>query len=258
LSRHIKQFIYGAVYLGILALIIFGVSFSRQPELTCFDGLWNQNEEETDCGGVCGACAAPEPLYIPLEVKNVDFTVVLDTLFFTGEVYNRNPEHGLSRFSYAVEFAGEDDVIIATFPGTASVRPDAVRVVYGSVTDSELAKVAARVRLVVGTEGLAWEEGSPFVPGQVILEGAPEVSYEDDRITVSGVIKNTSRSLVPEVAAVVVFYNDFGFSFLTSGTTVARLRPLATREFVVVVPSDAALLRRVETARVEVFLYPEK
>lgn len=114
------------MYLGIVALVVLGVSFSRRPEATCYDGIFNQDEENTDCGGVCGACAPVEPLYAPLEVKNVDFTVVLNTLFFSGEVYNRNPEHGLSRFSYEIQLAGEDDAIIATFPGAASVRPDDV------------------------------------------------------------------------------------------------------------------------------------
>jgi len=39
------------------------------PSETCFDGIQNQDETGIDCGGVCTACAEPDPSDVDVRKK---------------------------------------------------------------------------------------------------------------------------------------------------------------------------------------------
>ncbi len=73
---------------------------------------------------------------------------------------------------------------------------------------------------------------------------------------VRGAVRNESGTLFPEVRAVAVLRDSFGFQAFVSGTILSNLRSFSEKSFEIQVPYDAALLRAAREGGVEVYFYP--
>ena len=99
MHRFLKQFIYGLLYLSIVALLAGGVYyFYFIPNPSCFDNIKNQEETEVDCGGSCIDC---ELLTIALEVDEPQvFSAGNLKSTILGRVVNRSVNYGFYSFEY--------------------------------------------------------------------------------------------------------------------------------------------------------------
>lgn len=102
-QRRIKQLIYGAVFLGIIFLVIFGVYFIwLKPAPTCFDSKQNQGETGIDCGGPCAPCEQKYAKNLDISwVKN--FSNADDKIVLVAEIKNPNLNYGAGDFVYSFD-----------------------------------------------------------------------------------------------------------------------------------------------------------
>ncbi|MBI1838779.1 MAG: hypothetical protein HYR95_00535 [Candidatus Colwellbacteria bacterium] len=122
MHRFLKQFIYGFLYLSILAVIVGGVYyFYFIPEQSCFDNIKNQNEVETDCGGGCAAC----------ELKTLKLQSDAPQVFSAGasrstiliKIKNPSSNYELPSFDYKIGIVSKFGTPLLRLSGTSYVSP---------------------------------------------------------------------------------------------------------------------------------------
>lgn len=125
--RTLKQFIYGAFYLTIFFLIVYGIylaGFKAAP--TCFDGKQNQNETGVDCGGPCSICElkALNPIKVSLPVQVFSLDGAVSALV---ELRNPNVNLGADKFSYELNFYDANDEKIFTSTKESFIYPGEIK-----------------------------------------------------------------------------------------------------------------------------------
>lgn len=110
---------------GVVYLFI-----SSKIELTCFDNIQNQNEEEIDCGGVC-ALSCIEKRAQPLNIEQTKLIKVGDLDYdLLIELSNPNSDFGASRIEYTLEFKGAGGTFKKT--GVSFIAPSDTRFIIES------------------------------------------------------------------------------------------------------------------------------
>src|SRR3990170_6678458 len=116
MKRLFKQFIIACVYFLLFAgfaWLMWGLFYVP----TCTDGIKNQNEENTDCGGVCQSC----------EIRSLSYPLVARKIFSIDpqgnatdvaiQLKNPNLSWGLKSFDYKINFLDSSNRIL---PGSLS------------------------------------------------------------------------------------------------------------------------------------------
>ncbi len=146
LHRLLKQCIIAVVFFAILGSIIGGIYILIKPEESCIDGIKNQNEQDTDCGGVCEACIIP---FVPDSIT-IEYSVFLkaddENLYSVlASLRNSNVNHGVREFSYRWELVDASGVAVAEKRGKAFILPksnrflvDHIRINPGSTLPTEI------------------------------------------------------------------------------------------------------------------------
>jgi hypothetical protein len=256
MSRIQKQFAYGLVYLLIL-LVVGGIWYmvSFRPDPSCSDGRQNQGEEQIDCGGACVSCAEKYGgKQEPLQVRDASFFVVSHVLFFAGEVFNPNVVYGAEEFLYRFIAYGEGDTVLDIFEGVSRVGPRGKVLVHAAdarVAPNEVFRVSLEVQPIMWVPAAGFAEFTGVVSG-----GDPQVVVEDDRITITGTVRNDSVVRASRVEIVIVARDALGFRLFMTGTELAHLRKREERSFSIAVPFEENIARKIVEGSVEVLVYP--
>jgi hypothetical protein len=122
--RDIKRSIIIFVYILILAFLGWVIYLRFGPaKATCTDKIKNQNEEDVDCGGVCGACKKIEAQdLIPRGVELVDSGTQgqVDVL---GQIENPNSSFGSKKFEYQFDFKDASGNVFFSKKGESFILP---------------------------------------------------------------------------------------------------------------------------------------
>ena len=265
MTRLKKKIAYGFFYLAA-AVLITGVIFlpgilrnisggkKSAVKISCSDGLKNNGETGIDCGGVCSPClygsAAPLAL-----INTSEFTAVSGEVFLSAEISNPNDDFYASSFSYAFKIFGVDGSVAEILTGNDAVPPGERILIYRADAKTK-GKTFARAELEIGN--ILWRPKEDFNPLRAEVSGSPAVviKKEEKIAFVQAVIKNTGVSRVPEIRAVAVLRDQFGFSIIVTGTVMTRLVGFETREITIPLPYDENLVKKAETATADIYLYP--
>lgn len=117
-----KQFFIGFIYLIIIGAIGSGVFFGffYSPE-SCFDGKLNQNEEQTDCGGLCAECQ--ENLSNPKIIWAKVFKVEENLYDLAAEIENLNVNYGSEALPYIFKVYDSKNSLILEKRGRSYIMP---------------------------------------------------------------------------------------------------------------------------------------
>ena len=107
-ERFFKKFFILAVFIFGLLIVSLALYFIFKEKPSCQDGILNQNEERTDCGGPCLPCS--ERLEVrDLETVSVEWSVDLaKKIDILGKITNPNLLVGLEKFDF--RFVLRDEV----------------------------------------------------------------------------------------------------------------------------------------------------
>lgn len=265
MDRLKKKIAYGIFYLAVLILItgviflpgvlknISGVKKS-ETKISCSDGLKNNGETGIDCGGPCVSCPYEDAL--PLALLNIsDFISASGEIFLSAEISNPNDDFYASSFSYAFKIFGADGFIAEALTGSDTIPLGERKFIYRADVKTK-GKEFSRAELEIGE--VLWRPKGEFSPLRAEVSGDPVliVKKEEKAAFVHAVIKNTGVSRVPEIRAVAVLRDQFGFSIIVTGTIIARLVGFETREITIPLPYDENIAKKAESATADVYLYP--
>jgi len=242
----LKQFLYGLLYLGILALLLYGAyNWFLVPEASCSNGRADANENGIDCGGVCAnAC-------LPLELQELvvgdarHFVPVPGTLSAFAQVRNPNQEWGAKNFSYTFSFLDQNGATVLAREGKSFIYPGEIK--YLAVfANSERAREIAQVRFTPSSPD--WTETMTRRPEISIREKQTEII--GNLVRVQGKITNNDTIIFPEVELIAVFRGTLGQISGVSRTTLNAVAAGEIRRFTIEHPSLPGL----DPQKTEIFI----
>lgn len=118
-----KRLIIISIYAAII--IVFGliIYFATRPVETCFDGKKNQNEEDIDCGGVCGKCNKISALDIRVSKAGYLETGTSGQYDVYAIINNPNQNYGAKSFDYTFSLKDGSGKILSQKSGTSYILP---------------------------------------------------------------------------------------------------------------------------------------
>ncbi|MFH0968885.1 MAG: FxLYD domain-containing protein [Patescibacteria group bacterium] len=155
LQRNNKRLIIIAIYLIIFFLLGWRIYLWLKPAPTCFDGKQNQNEQGSDCGGVCQKQCE--------KVFQTQDLAIAEKAFVQGgqgkydvitKISNPNNQIGASEFSYEFVLKGESGNILADRSGKSFILP--VESKYIIETGLETAEIPKEISVFIS--GSKWQE----------------------------------------------------------------------------------------------------
>lgn len=233
MKRFFKQSVIAAIYLVVFCLVVW-VIFNAVYTPTCTDGLKNQGEEKTDCGGPCLSCDLRK-LSAPIIAKKVYFLDTAGNTIDVGfQVKNPNLDWGANNLEYRIDFIDSNGLVI---PGS----------VYGSTFllpgDSkwvmEIAKFLpaqlSRLEILISTSSATWgkfrsyaKEANFVVKDTVFRRLAPPQTGYAETI---GTLTNKSGFGVNSIELQAVAYEASGIVLGVTKTTIFDLKIGERREF---------------------------
>lgn len=211
MQRPVKQSLIGLIFLGIIALLGFGVRSLSTPVVTCFDSIQNQNETGVDCGGICAKLCTPS--LAPLKIKdtwlfNIGNTMAgteYDVLF---RVINGNPNFGSGQTAYQLTLYDESRNSVLTQAGDFYILPGQAKYVYLPLPAVKAVATRAEVKILSANWQMIGSDFNQNLP-LTVKNYDYHLATQPGRATeLSGTMRNDSDFALEQVDLVVVLFKN--------------------------------------------------
>ena len=240
MPRVLKQILYGLLYLGVLAIIVWAFIPRNVEVATCIDDVQNQNETEVDCGGPCEDC---ELKNLRLEVGGVDILEVGEKSSLLVKVENPSKNFGASEIPYKFEVKGTLGEPIELVEGELNI---------GSGEEKYIAAVGLDIKASNIGEVIFSLGDFAFIPKVDLLDydieiENVEVSFPEQVIQARGLIANDSGGGVSRVTLTALFYTKEGDLANVGTALLSNLEAFEKRDFLISVPSNGLFINPGQT-----------
>jgi len=245
MSRSAKKLAYGILWNILLAAVILAVYLvAVRPTPSCTDGVRNQGEEGTDCGGPCGTCTASN--LVPIRaIRDAElFTTSAGKVTLFATVLNPNTGYGAAEFPYEFTVFDAKGNVLERLPGTDTLFASETRHLVSGAVETPAAKIAG-VTLTLGTP--QWKPRNELLRPDISVQSGTRTSVEESAVFVRGTVKNQSTTAAGSVRIVALLLDRSGSELFVSQTVLSRLAGGAETAFVVQFPADASIAARVDT-----------
>ena len=232
MHRFLKQFIYGLLYLSIVALLAGGVYyFYFIPNPSCFDNIKNQEETEVDCGGSCIDC---ELLTIALEVDEPQvFSAGNLKSTILGRVVNRSVNYGLNSFEYEFQITNSLGTLLSKPQGRSYILPNEERYLIVPALDIDEREIA-KVTLTIPREN--WEPKSSLPEYALRLKDIKTIPLAKT-VQVSGNLSNDSSKSFASITLVGIILNKKNMISSVSSTELDNVAAFSETPFIIFFPN---------------------
>lgn len=230
-NRKIKRSVILSIYALIFAFVSFiaYVMFGPEKE-TCQDGIRNQNEEETDCGGVCQVCQRIEAADLITQGAEYIDSGIQGEIDLLGKVENPNNNFGSSIFEYQFNFKDESGNIFYSKKGSSFILPGEKKyIVENNVPISK--KPATLDFEILSTE---WKEFNSFYekPAMKIINKRYDESANGPIFGEAvGILKNESPFDFNVIKIKVILRNSEDKILALNSTEMRTVKSGEEREF---------------------------
>lgn len=173
-------------YLGLFVLVFGSIWIFFKSAPTCTDGVRNQGEMDTDCGGPCKPCTERIVLE-PIEIGNYEWVYSFENKYdFVGSLKNPNNNYGASRVKYrvAVETLAGGEIVYSNWVHSFVLPGEQKRLLLQGM---ELDSTPLNVKMELDLKDIQWEKFTNFEAPEFIVN---EKYYEE----LGGGVANFSRT----------------------------------------------------------------
>jgi hypothetical protein len=198
-----KQIIVVVVVFMIIAVIIAGVYFvfRPQPEATCFDGIKNQEEEKTDCGGPCLPCEKER------EALEVVYQKIISTsennFDLVAEIKNPNNNWGAKSIGYTLDIYNKQDENIVSKQGFLYILPQENKYIVEPKIFLEEEPERVEFKII----STSWQRLGGFRDLALRIRDKKIQVGEDTQSRISGVISNNTNYDLNKVELVGIIFD---------------------------------------------------
>tara|TARA_Y100000310_G_C20587550_1_gene766255 strand:+ start:630 stop:1361 length:732 start_codon:yes stop_codon:yes gene_type:complete len=241
MNRSTKKLVYGLFYLVVFAIIGLLIFLIVRPR-------------EQGPAAV-GVPTGPRILDLMVQESEVFRLSSVNPAFLFARVSNPNEKYRASHFSYSFLLYGFEGELLEQVSGEANVLPREETILY-ETSATAFSRDVQEIRFYI--VDVEWSSVGQSSGLEFSLPSEPQIEIDDEarEMRVKGEVRNDGGSRISEARVVVALRDSFGFRVFVSGTILSNLRSFASKDFVVSVPYDEDLVRRVRDGAVEVFLYP--
>ena len=224
MSRGLKQFGYGVLYLAVLGAIGFGiyVRYVRQAP-SCFDHIQNQGEQGIDCGPVCGniCTGVLRPIQVSDAPSPMLFMNAPGRATVLALLENHNADFGAAKLSYSFSFYDASHVLLESIPAEIFVYPGQKR--YVALVNTAVPAATDSASIVVATS-VAWVASSDMgLPPDLVFKNKTAASAASGTATVSAMLVNQENFSFSNIAIIAIFHAPDGTIVGASNTMVDRI-----------------------------------
>lgn len=142
-----KRTIIIAIFLAVFLMVVWFIYYLLKPAPTCTDGVKNQNEEQVDCGGVCGKCEKIIAQDLTSQESGFVSSGAVNKYDLYSRVSNPNNIFGSSEFQYEFRVKNSSGQVIATRTGKGFILPGESK--YAVQNNVETDKVPDSVEFII-------------------------------------------------------------------------------------------------------------
>lgn len=200
-------------FLVLAAFPVYYLILYQEP--SCFDGSQNQDEEGTDCGGLCRAVC--EFQVTPLSVSWTRFFKVQDGVYdIAAHVENRNASAEIERIGYEFKLYDAQSELIASRRGSLPIRPSEELVIFEpNISTGEDVPARAFFEFEPNPR---WVEGTPRRNPLIVRSRSRLDPYVQPRLEAT--IFNDSLETLTNVTVAAVVFDGGGNAVAASETAI--------------------------------------
>lgn len=208
------------IYIGIILLVIAGIAFYFiYPRFnvapSCVDNKKNGDEAGIDCGGMCAN-------YCPSEVNPLvilwarSFPVSSNQYSSVAYIENQNTNAGIREISYKFKVYDGNNILITDRSGKTFIGPNGRTAIFepGILVGNRVPKRT----LFEFTSNQNFVKINPAFNNLRIFAKDPLMQDEDSSPKVQGTIANNSLTMVENISAVAILFDEFGNAVAVSNT----------------------------------------
>lgn len=237
--RTIKQFIYGGIFLIILALIVWWiVGLVYTPHPTCFDNRKNQGETGIDCGGPCISCEIKS--LFPIRVSGKYIIPLPSGIGVAVELTNRNTNWAAQSFEYSIVLKDQFGNSLGSFSGNSFIYGGELKYLVIPQVDIASSSVAS---IEINIQNPQWVPATQFQK--------PDIETQDLRTTneggvvVSARIYNKDVQLFTNTQVLALVFNRLGTLIGAAQTVIDSLPALSSVSVRIIFPKHLDLYQPV-------------
>lgn len=232
MHRFLKQFIYGFLYLAVLALIGGGLYIALvTPAPTCADGIKNQDETEIDCGGVCDSC----------ELKHANLLVRDSYIFSAGDntatvavrIENPMQNYSASSFDYTATLMSAFGVPLGTVSGNASLAAKTDKFIVMTNINHDARDID---HVVFMPERIVWKLYAADKEFALAAGEKFATSISGNTIKADGTLINNGSIFAPKLLIFATVFNEKNVPIAASKTKIDGVPAFGSAPFTVFFP----------------------
>ncbi len=238
-----KQIIYGGIFLGIVAVLIYsGFSLFFSATSSCFDNRQNQNEEGVDCGGNCEPCALKNLRPLAGEVDLVKTKGAVSAVI---SLTNPNALYGADDFVYSFNIYGVDGTKLASIRNNSFIYPAETNRIVVEPNIKLSADQIRKPELII--ENPNWVQAVNF-QRPLVQTRQIKTDVSNGQITVTGLVSNRESFAIPRSNVSALYFRALaggGRQLIgASKTFLQDIRPFEERAFKIVFPASESVIMK--------------
>lgn len=240
-KRLIKQLIYGIVFAAFLFLIGFSAYNSWfKPAPTCSDGIQNQNETGTDCGGPCPACAIKDLFNFKVDQNQIKYFPAdpeKKTTVFYFELKNLNLNYGADFFYYYLDIFDKNGKEFQHVTDSSSIYAGGINHVV-KLADIPYDSIAS---VTVSTTDINWKIENEFPKPDTSLRAIKTSVSQDGGVIVTGFAQNNETFALSKILISAVLVSKDGIKISASKTELENVAAFNEKSFKLNFPKNISL-----------------
>ena len=213
-----KLMITGGFLAIVIVLGIFWYFANVYQSPTCTDGIQNQGEQGTDCGGPCRvACALS--VAKPTVLWSRSFEILPGFYNAVAYIENPNPGLGVKQAIYKFKFYDDHNVLVTERDGTVFIMPNERFAVFEP-------RIATQNRIVKHTyfEFVSFSDWTKVKNNNAGLTVRDEKAVNTDTLPrVNATLSNSTLFDIPDIIVVTIVYDRDENAIAASATSVENL-----------------------------------
>lgn len=214
------------IFLVTVPPIGYYVWKSQQKPPSCFDGLQNQDEHGTDCGGICQIACFFEVEAKPVVQWSRPYYVSKGIYNLVAYVQNPNVNYISKPAKYIFRVYDANNVLLGSREGVVALPTTKLFPIFEPGIDVG-EQIPTRVSFEF-TEPLVWLEYSGERPELLVSDQVFSRTDEAPKLTAK--VTNKTLNTFRNVEVIAIIYDEEGNGFMASRTFIDRLGDRGTAD----------------------------
>lgn len=220
--RNTIVFIFFSIIFAIVAYLLYDALY--EPP-NCFDGKWNGNEVNIDCGGSCSLMCKSQVLNPVIRWTRV-FEVAPGIYNVLALIENPNAGAEVRNVPYKFKVFDEENVLLQERRGMISIPPKAVIPIIENTLP--VGKLDANRVSFEFSEELIWHKKTP--EESLIAVQDEQITRLEDSPRIRAIIRNTGVEVIKNLKVVAIVYDSQNNAIGASSTLFKEVFPNTNTE----------------------------